>query len=131
MAARIDADDLGEIIALDEAISSAVAIETAHLLVEDHCSGLGYDEDRLVLLEKWLAAHLYAVLSPQIRSEAIGPISESFVFGQLGKGLDGTMYGQQALRLDSARGLARHDEAVKVGRVRATMINLGVDRNET
>ena len=129
MAARIDSDDLAEIIGIDDAVSPAVAIDTAHYMVEDHCSGYGYDDDRLVLLEKWLSAHLYAVLLPQLRSETIGPISESYIVGQLGKGLEATMYGQQALRLDVAKGLARFDAAVAAGRITATMVNLSVDRS--
>lgn len=128
MAARITSDDLAEVIAIDADISAAVAIDTAHYLVEDHCSGYGYEEDRLILLEKWLAAHLYAVLSPQLRSETIGPISESYVIGQLGKGFDSTMYGQQALRLDVSRGLSRFDAAVAAGRVTATFVDLSVQR---
>lgn len=54
---------------------------------------------QLELIERWLAAHAYAMLDQTYASKSTGGASASF-HGQTGLSLDGTKYGQMAQSLD-------------------------------
>lgn len=53
----------------------------------------------LVEIATWVAAHLYCVSDQTYQSKSTGGASASFK-GQTGQGLEATLYGQSALRLD-------------------------------
>jgi hypothetical protein len=126
---KITADDLAAVIALDDDFPADVAIDTAFYLIDDHCADSGYDNARLKLLQQWLAAHFYAVMVPQIRSETIGPISETVMTGTLTKGLAFTSYGQQVLRLDKFKTLAVFEKSIELGRVTAQVADISASRD--
>lgn len=53
----------------------------------------------LEMIERWLAAHMYCMSSPQYQSEATGGISVSYT-GQTGLHIESTRFGQMAINLD-------------------------------
>lgn len=65
-----------------------------------------YTAYRLEMIERWMAAHAYTVLDPRSAHERLGPISESYQ-GKIDLGFDSSIYGQNAMRLDTQGGLAR------------------------
>lgn len=79
-------------------------IDTASKLVDKvaQCDTDGeMDDQHLELLERWLAAHFYAVTRrPAKLSRKIGAASTTYHRGMLGKGYESSPYGQQALALD-------------------------------
>ena len=112
-----------EIIETDETVLTvAPFIETANALVTEVCATIlqtdgvtpYYDSTRLELIERWLAAHFYAIRDPRRVSESVGSVREVFQF-RLGLHLDVTTYGQQAMLLDTQGGLARLSASMKAG----------------
>ncbi len=67
------------------------------------------DDASLAEIEKYLAAHFYALQDQILQSKGTNRASGSFQ-GQTGKGLDGTQYGQMAKVLDETGYLARMDQ---------------------
>lgn len=59
-------------------------------------------------IEKWVACHLYCQSDQQYQSRSNTGVSGSFR-GQTGMGLDSTLYGQTAKRLDRSGCLAEMD----------------------
>lgn len=95
----------------DGAVSSI--IDDAALMVERCVKNM--DAERQKAIIKWVTAHMIASGPDKVRtSEKLGDASESFATAQLGKGLEGSVYGQQALALDDTGCLNR------IGRPRAT-----------
>lgn len=81
-------------------------IETANQLIEEVCAPAGYTVGRLAEIEKYLAAHFYSVTKPRLESEGVGPI-QNRIQSKVDTGLKVTHWGQQAIVLDTAGGLAR------------------------
>ena len=80
-------------------------IETASNLVDkvEECDTDGKnDDDDLELIERWLAAHFAAITNPQLTSKSLGSASSSFQKGTVGESLRATLFGQQALALDTS-----------------------------
>lgn len=85
-------------------------IETATTLVDDIVAkgaelGITLTDDRLEVIERWLAAHLYCVTDRPYRSRSAGGASGSFD-GNTDRDLDATLYGQTAKVLDKTGLLA-------------------------
>lgn len=76
-------------------------ITSAHALVED----LSYDEPRKIEIEKWLTAHLASAMDRELTSKAIEGNEESYA-GEYGQQLAATLYGQQAMVLDTGNELS-------------------------
>lgn len=121
---RITPAQLRDHIETDPEVSDAqlmVYITTANELVTELCEPVGYTEARLELIELWLAAHFYAVRDVRAASESAGPVSETKQF-RLGLVLQVTMYGQQALALDTAGALAALSKATEEGKPRRVSV---------
>lgn len=110
----IDNTQLAKVIELDANIDTTVFIQTANMLVTEHCSSSGYSEARLTLIETWLAAHFYAIRDRQVVTETAGEVSATYQ-SRVGLFLKNTHYGQQALVLDTAGGLAALDRNTETG----------------
>lgn len=67
--------------------------------------GYTYTDYRLEMIERWLAAHFYAVFSSQSQQDMADNI-QSIYQGRTALGLNGTWWGQQAMRLDTMGALA-------------------------
>lgn len=115
---RVTAAQVRKIIQIDTATVNKSAvdldefIDTANELVTEKCAPAGYTTSRLASIEKWLAAHFYCVLSPRTTMEKVGSIRQQFE-DKVDLGLDLTRYGQMAMRLDTAGGLALMNNAMK------------------
>jgi len=106
MAIRTTSELVAGIIEVDVTIDLDPFIATSNSLVDEICVPAGYDDTRLELIERWLAAHFYAIRDARRTQEQAGSVAESFaIYVRLG--LNQTPYGQQAMFLDTAGGLKR------------------------
>lgn len=90
-------------------------IFSASELVTEVCVPAGYSEERLELIERYLAAHFYTLLEPRASSETAGPVSETLQ-SKVDLFLSTSHYGQHALVLDTAGGLARLNNAMQTNK---------------
>ncbi|QDP55372.1 MAG: hypothetical protein Tp176DCM1853251_56 [Prokaryotic dsDNA virus sp.] len=91
--------------AMSEALVSAL-IDDAALVVADSTCFSGYSDEKQTAIIKWLAAHIVASTGPgaktgALTSRKLGDAQQSFARATMGEGLRGTLYGQQALALDT------------------------------
>ena len=102
MAVRVTTSEVKEI------ISTALTdldpfIQTANALINDALSeeiSAGTVSSAILFeMELWLAAHFTAIRDPQAKSEKVGQAAIAY-WGQSGKGLESTPFGQQALAID-------------------------------
>jgi hypothetical protein len=88
-------------------------ILTANELVTEKCSAVvGYSEIRLELIERWLAAHFYAIWDAQSLIEEAGTVKQQ-IESKVDLGFDVTRWGQQAMRLDTNGALAVLNNSAK------------------
>ena len=118
--ARTTRNLVGKIIELDASVvpdNSAMEpfITSASLLVDEACAEAGYTDERLELIERWLTAHLYTIRDPRATSEKAGAVGATFQ-SKVDLGFDTSHYGQMAMRLDTAGGLAAINEDTKKGK---------------
>ena len=128
--ARTTYTAVGKIIEIDSSFSETdfdPFIEAANALVTEVCSTDDYDTTRLELIERWLSAHFYAIRVPRETDEKAGSVSAKYQ-SKVDLGFDVTHYGQMALRLDTAGGLAAiNAEAKGGGKITATGSYAGTD----
>jgi len=112
--ARTTEESVQGIIEHDATISLTPFIEVANALVTELCTDDSYDDTRLELIERWLSAHFYAIRDPRAESEKAGSVSVKYQ-SKVELGFDVTHYGQMAMRLDTAGGLAALNVQAKKG----------------
>jgi len=93
------------IIEVDVTISLEPFMLVANELVTEVCSDAGYSDERLELIERWLAAHFYTNRDPRPVNERAGPVSVTYQ-SAVALNLNTSHYGQTAMMLDTAGGLA-------------------------
>jgi len=100
--------DVRTILGVNSSTSVILFISTANSLVNKValCAGDELSNAELALIETWLAAHFFSILSPSVTSKSNAGGSVSYQRGQLGNRLESTAYGQQALILDTSGCLA-------------------------
>lgn len=113
--ARTTSAAVALIIEVDDDISLAPFIEIANAFVTECCSTDDYDATRLELIERWLAAHCYTVRDMRAEAEGAKGMTEKKQ-SKVDLGFDSSHYGQTAMRLDTAGGLAALNEQTKRGR---------------
>jgi hypothetical protein len=99
------------VIEVNDEIDLDPFISASNKLVTARCSDAGYDTDLLQEIETWLAAHFYAIRDPRTTFEGVGAAQLSYE-SKVDIGLKVTRYGQQAMRLDYAGGLASLDNTL-------------------
>jgi len=122
--ARTNATNVKAIIEVDSSIVPADSdldpfINTANELVTELCTGTqgpstAYSVTRLELIERWLAAHFYAIRDPRAKSERAGSVGVSYQ-EKVDLNFAVTTYGQQAMMLDTNGALARLNKGKGVG----------------
>lgn len=135
---RTTSGAVAAIIEVDASINLDAFIETASSIVDEVCvgalmfNGLPYTDIKLELIERWLSAHFYAVRDPRATQEGAGPVNASYE-SRVDLGFNITRYGQQALLMDTAGGLAKLQQQAKDGgpKVKGKMTWLGDRENCT
>jgi hypothetical protein len=110
-------------------------IETASMIVDrvlvpvkDDDGSLYYNNTQLEVIERWLAAHFYAVRDPRTAFEGVGKVQASFE-SKVGLNLNNTRYGQAALGLDTSGTLAAlQKQAEEGGKLKPQVVWLGTER---
>lgn len=98
----------------DEELNTNAFIDAANSIVNDVCLDSGYDDDKLTLIETWLSAHLVAIKHQIPASQSVGEVSERYQFS-VSLNLNVTIYGQQAMLIDTAGNLAALNKKMKDG----------------
>ena len=120
------------IIELDATLPDAtvdVLIADAAIIIDDVIGGEAtLAGTRLEAVNRWLAAHLLASgIAPRSASEGVKGLTEAFQY-RLDKGLATTMYGTQAMQLDTSGKLARWNKQMEEGITpRVSLTYLGSD----
>lgn len=131
--ARTTYTAVAEIIEVDATISTDLVpfIEAANHLVTKVCTNTGYDATDLELIERWLAAHFYAIRDPRYLVERAGSVLAEYQ-NKVDLGLDVTTYGQQAMRLAYFGELGKLNEKMKNGKIQPISVGwLGDTDTET
>lgn len=115
MAIRASNSTVRAIVEDSDSIDFTTFIAVANQLVDEVCLDSGYTDERLTMIETWLAAHFHSVMTPQATDEKVGPISETRDI-QTSLHLNSSRWGQTAMILDSAGNLANLSRQVEMGR---------------
>ncbi len=123
--ARVTPTEVKEILEFDPGTIDAF-ITAANLFVTEMLSGKGLSDDLLKEIERWVSAHLVAIMDGDLRldAEKIGDASSKYQ-GKTGMHLNATLYGQQAQMLDSTGTL------VDVGKTQSSVESLDYHTAET
>lgn len=134
MAVRTTYEAVGGIIELDSSIVPDAAsmlpfITVASEFVDECCTGdagpsTAYTDERLELIERWLAAHIYTNRDPRVVNEKAGSVGGSYQ-SRVGLGFDTSHYGQTAMRLDTNGGLSKLNDDMKKGKPVVSAVWLG------
>jgi len=131
---RTTADAVRAIIQTIKSVDLDPYIDAANELVSERCTGIfpgtldtlnkqdlpsyvpapggfQYSAYRLELIERWLSAHFYAVMDPRSVMEGAGSVKQELQ-GKVDLGLRSSLYGQQAMRLDTQGALAILDNSM-------------------
>ena len=130
MAVRTTDAKVKEIIDVDDSVSLTPFIAISNQLVTEVCGGTDtiHTEERLTIIETWLAAHFYAIRDNRLSAESLDFMEyrSEFQF-KVGYDLRNTMYGQQVLIMDTSGGFAGLNNQATSGRVVGTINWLGTE----
>lgn len=116
---RTTSDLVRGIIQTQDGVDLTPFITTANMLTTDVCGASGYSDDgpgsKMELIERWLSAHFYTIYDNQLSHAKAGSVAVGFM-NKINYGLANSMYGQQAIRLDTDGNLAAIDNAAVVTR---------------
>lgn len=120
--ARVVKADIAVLLEIDDTVWSDAFITMASLLVDEELDESGLSEARLLEIERNLAAHFYCMKDVRASSEGAGGVSVSYAMS-VGKGLDATLYGQQAMMFDTSGTLTAINNKKGRNRVLVESIN--------
>lgn len=117
MAVRTSPTLVRTVISLPESFVIDPFILPANELVTEKCTASGYSDDRLELIERWLAAHFCAVYKRRTQQEQASGQGASVMAqydpAKIDFFLYETIYGSQAMTLDTKGNLAGMVNAMK------------------
>jgi hypothetical protein len=112
---RVTDDEVREIVEVDSSLTDlSPFIRPANTLVTEVCVPAGYDNDRLALIELWLSAHFCQIFDPRFSFQKADVVAAKFD-QKLDLALNQTVYGQQAMLLDTKGGLALLNKRIASG----------------
>jgi len=103
--ARVTAAEVEKIIEVDSDIDVDTFIGTATVIIDEYLVGVGYSDDLLKEMERYLSAHLIAMRQRQVTAEKFGDADQKYG-GKFGLGLKFTQYGQQVEVFDTKKVLS-------------------------
>ena len=108
--ARTTPENVKQIIEVEQGVDHSPFIDAASSIVTEVATGVKgpavpYIFETLELIERWLAAHFFTNFDPRLESEKTGEASGKFR-GKTEMGFTSSLYGQQAMLLDTNGGLA-------------------------
>lgn len=109
------------IITTQKGVDLTPFIATANEITTDICGVYpvpysdGYVGSRMELIERWLSAHFYSIFDMQLSHAKAGTVAVGYQY-KIDLGLKCTMYGQQAIMLDTGGGLAAYDNTAMTKR---------------
>lgn len=114
MALRTNETDVADTVETNCDIDLGAFLEVANVMTDKIAScatdrGQTLTTSQLEMIERYLAAHFYSLRDPEYKQKKTGDASASF-FGQDGKGLEGTRFGQAAMTLDTSGCLRSFDQ---------------------
>jgi len=116
MANRVTVAEVKQIIDIDSAIVDAnitIFINAANIFTNlVNTTGGMTSTTQLKEIERWLSAHLVAIRDMRVASEKAGPASQTFQY-KVDLNFNVTVYGQQALLLDTTGTLASLQKQAK------------------
>lgn len=130
--ARTNDTLIGQIFDIDTTVITDTTqfIQAANRLVTKFCSTTNYGATELQEIETWLAAHFCSVKQKIANKEKVDELSESFE-GKTEMHLQSSLYGQTAMTLDWAGGLAAwNQQAIKGTKRTAGVTYVGKTRDE-
>jgi hypothetical protein len=106
---RTTPEEVAKVVEVDEEIDIEALIDDANELVTEVCGDLGYTDNRLRIIEKWLTAHFYAIRDreAEVAQEWVGNAFGTQFRGKVDLGLNQTRFGQQVMLFDTAGAFAR------------------------
>lgn len=119
------------IIEVEAAIDLTPFISVANELVTEVCGTAGHTDERLELIERWLAAHFYTNRDPRPVTEKAGPTSATYQ-SAVALNLATSHYGQTAMALDTSGELAAYNASLGSGKrtVGVTWLGNADDRGD-
>ena len=123
MAVRTTDANVRGILEVDASLTDLTPfILTANEIVTEVCTDSSYSATRLELIERWLAAHFTAIRDMRSASEKAGSVGVNYQH-KVDLNLNVTIYGQQAMLIDTAGNLAALQRRVEEG---IDISNMGV-----
>jgi len=113
MALRTTPEQLAAIMEIDATITDLTPFQNmANALVDELCLASGYTDERLAVIELWLAAHFITIRDPRVSSENIAfPMNYIISRGDY----LASAYGQNALLMDTAGSLTAFNRRTQEG----------------
>ena len=110
--ARVTDAEVRAIMEQDQIIVSDLTpfITAADIVIDDHAAIAALSDATTKEISRWLAAHFTSIMDKRVASEKAGSVSQDFQY-KLGLNFQVTMYGQQAMMLDSSGTLSRLNKA--------------------
>lgn len=117
--ARTNATNVATVIDVAAGDDLTVFINTASEIVDAQIADDAHVTDATVLelIERWLAAHTYAVYNQQGSQERAGKVSITYQ-GKTGMHLENSKWGQMAMAVDPSGKLAAWNDSLKKGNKR-------------
>ena len=115
MANRVTVAEVEQIIQIDSSFVDAdvtICINGANIIVTQVCVDSSLTTPQLKEIERWLSAHLCAIRQKQVSRERADVVEQAFQH-KLGLNFQVTMYGQQAMMLDTSGALSRLNDGKK------------------
>jgi len=118
---RVSDAEIDEIIEVDSSVTTYEPFKTAASILVVTKIGTDLEEATLKEIERWLSAHFIAIRDMRSSMEKAGSVSQSFQH-KVDLNLSNTMYGQQAMMLDTTGKLLAISKG-KTGSSLVTTIN--------